>query len=280
VVHPGPAHAQPSGQLGPLDRQVQVVGGHQVRIQPIRIQRTPAPIRPQGDVLDQHMRMGLGVAGAAAAMLEGHRQPPTVGLVTVDPVVLASHPDRMGLQVGDCGSQRGRAGRIHLLSAGRAAAGGQQTHTLGRGEAEVEGGHPGVDALTAVLPCRIERIPVQRPRVNLQHHAADPLCRLDLHPPGAAGAAGRLQCPHIARQGLGAGQLLQVDNASVGGVLAERRQERPGRQLGARVGPQQGLTALLAGGRVQAAEHCPDLLSGGDPDQAAGGCGLAQEAAW
>jgi hypothetical protein len=63
-------------------------------------------------------------------------------------------------------------------------------------------------------------------------------------------------------------------------VLAERRQERPGRQLGARVGPQQGLAALLAGGRVQAAEHCPDLLSGGDPDQAAGGCGLAQEAAW
>jgi hypothetical protein len=131
-----------------------------------------------------------------------------------------------------------------------------------------------------VLPRLLERLPVQRQRVDLQQHAAEPLHRLDLHPLGAAGPAGRLDRPHVTGERLGTGQPGQVVNAAVGGVLPQRRQQRRGRQLGAWIGAQQRPTALLAGRRVEAAEHRPDLLGGGDPGKAAGGGGRADVVAW
>jgi hypothetical protein len=50
----------------------------------------------------------------------------------------------------------------------------------------------------------------------------------------------------------------------LGGAGLERVQKRPGGQFGPRVGAQQRCAALLARGRVEALEHRPYLLSGGD----------------
>jgi hypothetical protein len=75
-----------------------------------------------------------------------------------------------------------------------------------------------------VLPCGIERLPIQAAGVDLEQRAADPLYRLDLDPPGAARAAGRLDRPHVAGQRLGAGQSGQLGDVLGVGVLAQRRQ--------------------------------------------------------
>jgi hypothetical protein len=83
-----------------------------------------------------------------------------------------------------------------------------------------------------VLPGRSECLPVQAAGVDLEQHAADPLCGLDLDPPGAAGPAGRLHRPHIPGQRLGTGQPGQLGDALRGGVLAECRQQRPGSMTG------------------------------------------------
>jgi hypothetical protein len=111
-----------------------------------------------------------------------------------------------------------------------------------------------------VLPCRSECFAVQATGVDFEQHAAEPLCGLDLDPPGAAGPAGRLDRPHIPGQRLGPRQPGQVSDALGVGVLAQGCQQRPGRELGAGVGAQQGLAALLPGRRILTPEHGPHLL--------------------
>src|SRR5215211_3766474 len=64
-----------------------------------------------------------------------------------------------------------------------------------------------------------------------------------------------------------------------GGPDLERGQQRPGGQLGARIGAQERSAALLAGGWVEALEHGPHLLGAGLAVQAGRGGGAAHEPA-
>jgi hypothetical protein len=131
-----------------------------------------------------------------------------------------------------------------------------------------------------VLPRPLEPLPVQLAGIDLKHLAAQPLDRLDLHPPGAAPPAGRLDRADVALERLRPRQRFHVLHALLGGALLEGFQQRSGGQLGARVGAPQRRTPLLAGGGVEALEHGSHLLGRGDPLQAGGVGGGADEAAW
>ncbi len=224
--------------------------------------------------------MVLRVARPADPVLERDPQQPTPGEVAVGAVVLAAHPDPMLFQVAQRDLER-LAARVGDLPADLlTTAAGQKRDALGAGEAVVQGGHALVHPLAAVPPRLIERRAVQLVGVDAEHLAADPLDRLDLDPLGAAERAGRLHRPNVIGERLGAGELLQLDNAPLASAGLEGSEQRRGCQLGARVGAQQRLAALRAGGRVQTAEHGVDLLGGGLADQAAAGGGLTDEPAW
>jgi hypothetical protein len=57
-----PADPQALGERRPLGGQVQVIGGHQVGVQAIAVERGPAPVGALGGVLHQHVGVELGVA--------------------------------------------------------------------------------------------------------------------------------------------------------------------------------------------------------------------------
>jgi hypothetical protein len=253
-------------------------------IQPIGVERGPAPVGTLGGVLHQHMGVELRIARAAQPVLERHRQHAAPDVVAVGAVVVAAHPDPVALQVADAHLEGLGTGVGDLPPDAVAAAGGQQRHALGAGEAVVERLHALVDPLAAVLPRLVEPVSVQLARVGAEDLAAQPLDRLHLDPPGAAGPAGRLHRTHVALERLRPGQVLQVLDALLGGAglqrLLQRLQQRPGGQLGAWVGAPQRRTADLAGGWVQALEHRPHLLGAGDALQAVGVGGAADEAAW
>jgi hypothetical protein len=61
-VHRSPADTQALGQRGPLGSQVQVIGGHQMRVQPVAVQGRPPSVRSLSGVLDEHMGVAVGVA--------------------------------------------------------------------------------------------------------------------------------------------------------------------------------------------------------------------------
>jgi len=224
--------------------------------------------------------VAVGVAGAAQAMLEGHRHQPPSRLVPVGAVVVAADPDTVALQILNAGLEGLGPALGQQPPDPWAAASGQQRHALGRGKAVVEGLHPRIDPLALVLPGAGEGFAVQLARVSAQDLATEPLDRLDLDPPGAAQLAGRLYRPHIPLERLGPGQRLQLRHALLGGPGLERGQQWPGGQLGPRVSPPERRASLLAGGRVQALEHRLHLLGRGDPLQAAGLGGAADEPAW
>jgi hypothetical protein len=92
----------------------------------------------------------------------------------------------------------------------------------------VEGLHPRVDSLAAVLPGLVEPLPIQRAWAGAQHLAAQPLDGLDLDPLGAAQPAGRLDRPHIALERVRPGQRLQVLDALFGGPSLEGVKQQPG----------------------------------------------------
>jgi hypothetical protein len=140
--------------------------------------------------------------------------------------VVAPDTDPMPLQVADAHVEGFRSRFGDLLAELVAAAGGQQRHALGGAEAVVEGLHALVDPLAAVLPGPLESLAVQRARVEVEDLAAQPLDRLDLHPPGAAQPAGRLHRAHVALERLGPGEMLQVINALLGGPVLEGVQQR------------------------------------------------------
>jgi hypothetical protein len=279
-IHRSPADPQALGERRPLGRQVQVIGGHRVGVQAVTVQGGPAPVGAVGGVLHQHVGVELRITGAALAMLERHRQHTVGDLVAVGAVVVAPHPDPVALQVGDAHLQSFGAGLGDLPAGLVAAAGGQQRHALGGAEAVVEGLHPLVDPLPLVLPRPVERLPVQLARVEAEDLATEPLDRLHLDPLGAASPAGGLDDAYVALELLGRRERLQALDALLGGPLLERLQQRPGGQLGARVGAPQRRTPDLAGGGVQALEHGPHLIGGGDPFEAACLRGAADEAAW
>jgi hypothetical protein len=279
-IHRSPAHPEALGERRPLGCQVQVIGRHQVDVQPIGIQGRPAAIGPLGGVLHQHVGVELRITGAAQPVLERHRQHPGVDLVAVGAVVVAADPDPVPLQVGDAHVEGLGAGFGDLPAELVAAAGGQQRHALGRAETVVERLHPLVDPLAAMLPGPVEPLPVQLTRVEAGDLAAQPLHRLDLDPLGAAGPAGGLNGAHVTLERLGPGELLQVLHTALGRPSLERLQQRPGRKLGALVSPPQRRTAHFPRRRVEALEHRPHLLGRGDPLQAAGVGGAADEAAW
>jgi hypothetical protein len=213
-------------------------------------------------------------------MLEGHRHQPPDRLIAIGPVVVAAHAEAVALQVAN-GDLEGLGPAVsqqppHL----GAAAGGQQRHTLGGGEAVVERLHPFVDPLASMLPRLVEPLPIQLTRVDTQHLAAEPLGRLDLDPSRAPQPTGCLDRAHVTLERLGAGHFLQVGDFLLGGAGLERIQERPGGELGARIGAQQRRAALLARSRVEALEHRLHLLGRGDTVQAGCGGGAAQEPAW
>jgi hypothetical protein len=222
----------------------------------------------------------VGVAGAAHAVLEGHRHQPTGHLVAVNPVVVAADPDAVALQVADRHGE-GLGPSLGQQPPGlRVGAGGQQRDALGGAEAVVEGLHPFVDPLAPMPPGAGECFAVQLARIDLEDLAAEPFDRLGLDPLGAAQPAGRLDRPHVALERLGSGQCLQIRDALLSGPGLERLQRGAGGQLGARVGPQERRAALLAGGRVQALEHRPHLLGTGGPFQSGRGGGAAHEPPW
>jgi hypothetical protein len=213
-------------------------------------------------------------------MLECHRKQPAADVVAVAAVVVAAYPDPVGLQVGDADLEGVGPGFGDLLAELVAAAGGQQRDALGGAEAVVEGLHPLVDPLAAVLPRPLESLPVQLARVHPQDLAAEPLDRLDLHPPSTTLAAGRLDRAHVALERLGPREGLQVLHTALGRLGLEGLQQRPGGQLGARVGAPQRRTAHLTRRGVQALEHRLHLLRARDPFQAARCSCRADEAAW
>jgi hypothetical protein len=219
-----PADPEALGERRPLSRQVQVIGRHQVGVEPIGVERGPAAVGAVGGVLDEDVGVELRITRAAEAVLERHRQHAGLDVAAVGAVVVAAHPDPVALQVAD---------------------------------ADLEG----------VMG------------VGAEHLAAEPLDRLDLDPLGAAQPAGRLHRAHVALECLRPRERLQVRHALLGGPLLERLQQRPSRQLGARVSAPQRRAPLLAGGGVEALEHRPHLLRAGDPFEAAGLGGAADEAA-
>ena len=58
----GPSGPQALGERGPLGGQVQVIGRHQLGVQPVAVQGRPAAVRSLGGVLDQHVGVEVGVA--------------------------------------------------------------------------------------------------------------------------------------------------------------------------------------------------------------------------
>jgi hypothetical protein len=170
-----------------------------------------------GGVLDQRVGVELRVAGAAHAVLERHRHQATGRLVAVGAVVVAADPDPMGLQVADADLQRLSPCLGDLPANLVAAAGAQQRHALGGAEAVVEGLHPLVDPLAAVLPRPLKGLAVQLARVGAEDLVAQALDRLDLHPPGAAQPAGRLDRAHVALERLRPRERLQILHALLNG---------------------------------------------------------------
>jgi hypothetical protein len=77
------------------------------------------------------MGVEVGVAGAAHAVLEGHRHQPPDRLITVDPVVITADPDAVALQVADRNMEGFGPSLSQQPSHLGAAAGGQQRHALG-----------------------------------------------------------------------------------------------------------------------------------------------------
>jgi SagB-type dehydrogenase family enzyme len=266
--------------VGFVDQQVAALLGHQMGVQPVAVERGPAAVRTLSGVLHQDMRVELRIAGAAEAVLERDGEQPAAYVVAVGAVVVAAHPDPVGLQVVDADVEGLGPGLGDLPAELLAAAGGQQRYALRRAEAVVEGLHPLVDPLAAVLPGPLERLAIQLPRVGAEDLAAEPLDRLDLHPPGAAELACCLDRADVALERLRLGELLQVLDAVLGGAGREGLQQRPGGQLGARIGAPQRRTPHLAGGGIQALEHRPHLLGRRDPLQPAGLGGAADEPAW
>jgi len=209
------------GERGPLGGQIQVIGRHQMGIQPVGVQGRPPSVRTLGGVLDQDVGVAVGVASAAHAVLERHRHQPTNCLVAIRAVVVTPDPEAMALQVGD-GCLEGFGASFgqqppHLV----AATGGQQRHALGGAEAVVEGLHPLVDPLTPVLPGPLEPLPVQLAWVGVQHLAAESLDCLDLDSSRASQPTRRLDRPHVALERLGPDKRLQLLDPLVGGAGLE-----------------------------------------------------------
>jgi hypothetical protein len=224
--------------------------------------------------------MKLRVAGAAQTVLERHRQQPAAHVVAVGAVMVAAHPDPVALQVADSDLKSLRPSLGYLPPGSITTTGREQGDALGGAEAVVERLHPLVDPLAAVLPRPLEPLPVQLAGVEAEDLAAQPLDRLDLDPPGPAELAGRLDRAHVPLERLGPRERLQVGGAPLGGPGLERLQQRPGRQLGAWVGPPQRHTPHLTRGGVQALEHRPHLLGTRDSLQAACLRDVADEPAW
>jgi hypothetical protein len=80
----------------------------------------------------------------------------------------------------------------------------------------VEGLHPLVDPLALVLPRAVEALAEQLAGVPAQDLATEPLDRLHLDPPRAAGPAGGLNGAHVALERLGPRELLQVLHTALG----------------------------------------------------------------
>jgi hypothetical protein len=180
--------------------------------------------------------VGVGVASAAYAVLEGHRHQPPDRLVAVGAVVVAAHPEAVALQVADRHSEGLGAAFGQQPPDLGTAGGSQQRHALGGGEAVVEGLHPLIDPLASVLPGASECFAVQLAGIGAEDLAAEPLDRLDLDPLGTPQPAGGLDRAHVALERLRAREVLQLTHALLGGPSRERLEQRPGRQLRARLG--------------------------------------------
>jgi hypothetical protein len=213
-------------------------------------------------------------------VLERHRQHAGVDVVAVGAVVVAAHPDPVPLQVANAyveglGPRLGDLPPEPITTTRR-----EQRDALGAREAVVKRLHALVDPLAAMLPRSVEPLPVQLVGIDIEDLAAQPLHRLDLHPPAPAGPAGCLDGAHVILERLRRGELLHVLDAALDRPGLEGLQQRSGGQLGARVGAPQRRTPHFARCRVEALEHRPHLLGGGDPLQAALGGSGADEAAW
>jgi hypothetical protein len=137
-VHRTPADTQALGERRPLGGQIQVVGRHQLGVQPVAVQGRPAAVRSPGGVLDKDVGVVLGVAGAAHAVLEGHRHQPPCRRVAVGAVVVAADADAVPLHIPDADLEGLGAALGQQPPDFWAAGGGQQRHALGGAEAVVE----------------------------------------------------------------------------------------------------------------------------------------------
>src|SRR5512132_3281459 len=150
-------------------------------------------------------------------MLEGHRHQPPDRRVAVGPVVVSAHPDAVALQIPDADLEGLVAALGQQPTDLGVAAGSQQRHALGAGEAVVERLHALVDPLATVLPGLVEPLPVQLARIGVQDLAAEPLDRLGLDP--EAVKPGETSCGYlVCMRASGVGWLIQATVGSFGGV--------------------------------------------------------------
>ena len=141
------------------------------------IQRAPPTVLTSD--LVQHQRVGvqLRVPGPAAAMVEHRRhQPGRADLL--HPVRAAPRQRRMGVQIGKAGADRGAVRRHRLRRRRRRrrriSQRPQRADALGRGERQIEPGHP-IGAPGPPQPAaghRVQTAGEQRLQLLLAHHRA------------------------------------------------------------------------------------------------------------
>ncbi len=192
------------------------------------IQRAPPTVLTSD--LVQHQRVGvqLRVPGPAAAMVEHRRhQPGRADLL--HPVRAAPRQRRMGVQIGKAGADRGAVRRHRLRRRRRRrrriSQRPQRADALGRGERQIESGHP-IGAPGPPQPAAGDRVQAageQRLQLLLAHHRT--WRQPELLQPPAVPAPRRLTHPQVVLTRL-AGHPVGVVPPRAGADL-RRAQHRP-----------------------------------------------------
>ena len=198
-VHRPPADTQALGERGPLGGQVQVIGRHQLGVQPVAVQGRPAAVRTLGGVLDQHV--GVVLWGRRRGSCGARRPPPPA------PRPPGSGRCRCGRGGRRCRGAPGSRSATWRASARPSASSRRiwglppaaSSDTL-LGE-EKQWSKACTRSLTRLPRCcqaPVECFAVQLAGVGAQDLAAQPLDRLDLDPP-ARRPAGRPPAPSARR---------------------------------------------------------------------------------
>jgi hypothetical protein len=256
-----PADVQPLGQLSAESGVVEAVGGHGVGVEQLGVKSRPASVGAEGGVLDQDVGVPLRVALAAGAVVEGGTREPQA-LMALGAVVAAADPDRLAFQVGEDLADRRVPCGLHLPAHVRAAAGGEQADRLHVGERQIERGDPGIDPLPGMLCRLLIGVAVQVANIPAQHRPAESCCGCRVHLPRLGE---RLKLPPEALVAVGeVGEL----HSARGRQAPQRRHQRSGIELRARVSAPDCRHTLFSGGGVLPGEEPMYGLISGDRAEA------------